>query len=41
MSKKYTCEALADAVASHLGYKDAAIKCSVPVSTICQHRREL
>jgi hypothetical protein len=41
MSKKYTREALANAVASDLDSKDAAIKFNVPASTIRQHRREL
>lgn len=40
MSKKYTREALADAIASDLGSKAAAIKFGIPASTIRQHRRE-
>jgi hypothetical protein len=40
MSKKYTSEALADAVASDLDSKAASIKFNVPASTIRQHRRE-
>ena len=40
MSKKYTREALANAVVSDLGSIAAAIKFNVPASTIRQHRRE-
>lgn len=40
MSKKYTHQALVDAVASDLNSKAAAIKFNVPASTIRQHRRE-
>ncbi|CAF3056006.1 unnamed protein product [Rotaria sp. Silwood2] len=40
MSKKYTREALANAVASDLNSKAAAIDFNVPASTIRQHRRE-
>lgn len=41
MSKEYSREALADAVASKLSSKAAAIQFKVPASTIRQHRREV
>ncbi len=40
MLKKYTREALANAVAYDLHSKAAAVKFNVPASTIRQHRRE-
>ncbi|CAF1534397.1 unnamed protein product [Rotaria magnacalcarata] len=40
MSKKYTHQALVDAVASDMDSKAASIEFKVPASTIRQHRRE-
>jgi hypothetical protein len=40
MSKKYTREALLNAMASNLISQAAAIKFKVVASTICEHRRE-
>jgi hypothetical protein len=40
MSKKYSREALANAVASDFDSKTASINFNVPASTIRQHRRE-
>ncbi|CAF2213378.1 unnamed protein product, partial [Rotaria magnacalcarata] len=40
MSKKYTHQALVDAVASDMDSNAASIEVKVPASTIRQHRRE-
>ena len=40
MSKKYTRQALLDAIASNLDSRTASIKFNVPASTIREHRRD-